>query len=267
MLNELDNNIPTLCLYEYPHMDRTPLGMIEPDEAMLKNPDAMAIWRECVSLFGVDHAEGGVHMIGSVFQQYLDFDDDDQRWIHVLVFCGNTEHVYIKREDVANVLLNVGRTSFLQEHEEPWVDWLDVLVMFRYESDYRLAFVMDDITERFLPNEDARETACRIGQMVFQCVERNYHRERQALRRALRKALPQLLPGATIAQKKPGYALKNGHADFFLERQGKLMPAQLLTDPVSQHYVDALRKAIQGYQAETGYFFAPGIAEGVVLDD
>jgi hypothetical protein len=70
----------------------------------------------------------------------------------------------------------------------------------------------------------------------------------------------------TIAEKKPGYAAKNGRADFFLERHGKLMPTQLLTDPVSPHCVESLRKAITGYKAETGYFFAPGIAEGVVLD-
>jgi hypothetical protein len=267
MSHELHDTVPPLFVYEYPHIEGAPLGVIEPDEDLLKNPDAMAISRECVCLFAVEHEECGVDIIGSVFQQYLCFDDDDQRWIHVLIFCGDTGHVYIKREDVANVLLNVGSTSFLQEHEEPWVDLLDVIVMFQYESDYRLAFLVDDITQRFLLNWDARGTVLRIGQMVFQCVERNYHRERQALRRALRKVLPQLLPGATIAQKKPGYALKNGHADFFLERHGKLIPTQLMTEPVSPYAVESLRKAITGYKAETGYFFAPGIAEGVVLDD
>src|SRR5215510_3261956 len=262
---ELHNTVPTLFLYEYPQMEGTPLGMIEPDEEMLQDPNAMAIWRECVCLLAVEHEECGVHIIGSVFKHSL--DDDDQRCIHVLVSGDDDGHVCIKREDVAHVLLKVTSEHFLEHHEEPWVDLLDVIVMFQYESDYRLAFLVDEITRRFLPQGDARRTFFHLGQMVFQCIERNYRRERQALRRALRKALPHLLPGATIAQKKPGYALKNGHADFFLECQGKLMPTQLLTDPVSQQCVDALRKAITGYKAETGYFFAPGIAEGVVLDD
>jgi hypothetical protein len=239
--------------------------MIEPDEDMLQDPHAMAIWRECVCLLAVEHEECGVHIIGNVFKHYL--DDDDQRLIHVLISGGDDGHVCIKREDVANVLLKVTSQYFLEHHEEPWVDFLDVVVMFQYESDYRLAFLVDDITRRFLPKGDARGTFFRLGQMVFQCVERNYHRERQALRRALRKALPQLLPGTTIAKKKPGYAFKNGRADFFLERQGKLIPTQLMTEPVSQSSVESLRKAITGHKAETGYFFAPGIAEGVVLDD
>jgi hypothetical protein len=200
-----------------------------------------------------------------VFKHFL--KDKDQRCIHVLVSCEDAAHLYIKREDVATVLLKSTSQHFLEEHEEPWVDFLDVVVMFQYESDYRLAWLVDEIPQRFLSNGDARGTFFRIGHMVFHCVERNAHRERQARRRALRKALPQLLPGATIAKKKPGYAWKNGHADFFLEHHGKLLPTQLLSAPVSQDCVASLRKAIHGYNAETGYFFAPDIAAGVALDD
>jgi hypothetical protein len=264
MSNALHDNVPILFLYEYPHMEGTPIGMIEPAAEMLKNPHLIAHWRECQCLLAVEDEEGGVHTIGGVYKHYV---DDAKRFIHILVCCGDVEHVCIKREDVANVLLKVGSQYFLQEHEEPWVELLDVVAMFQYESDYQLAFLVDEITRRFLSKWDARGTFFRIGQMVFQCIERNYHKERQTLRRAFNKVLPQLLPGATIAKKKPGYALKNGRADFFLERQGKLIPTQLMTDPVSQYCVESLRKAIRGYKAETGYFFAPGIAEGVVLDD
>jgi hypothetical protein len=183
------------------------------------------------------------------------------------VSCGDVEHIRIKREDVAHVLLKVTSQHFLEDHEEPWVDFLDVVVMFQYESDYRLALLVDEIPRHFLPHWEARETFFRIGQMVFQCIKHNATQKRQALRRAFRKALPQLLPGATVARKKPGYALEKGHADFFLECQGKLCPTQLMTEPVSQNCVESLRKAIRGYHADTGYFFAPGIAEGVVLDD
>ena len=261
--HELDDTVSVLFVYEYPHMEGTPLGVIEPDEYLLKNPDAMAMWRACVCLLAVEHEECDSHIFRSVFTHDL---DDDKRFIHVLVSGDDDGHVRIKREDVAHVLLKVTSEHFLAHHEEPWVDLLDVIVMFQYESDYRLAFLVDEITRRFPPQGNARRTFFHLGQMVFQCIERNYRRERQALRRALRKALPHLLPGATIAQKKPGYALKNGRADFFLECQGKLMPTQLLMDPVSQQCVDSLGKAIRGYKAETGYFFAPGIAEGVVLD-
>ena len=176
MLNELHNNVPTLFLYEYPQMEGTPLGMIEPDEEMLQDPHVIATWRECVCLLAVEHEECGVHIIGNVFKHYV--DDDEQRCIHVLVACGDAEHLYIKRDDVANVLLKVGSKFFLQDHEEPWVDFLDVVVMFQFESKFRLAFLVDEITRRFLPTRDARGTFFRLGQMVFQCVERNYHRER-----------------------------------------------------------------------------------------
>jgi len=264
MSQELYNNVPPLFVYEYPHIEGPPLGVLEPDEDLLKNPDAMAMWRECVCLLAVEHEESDVDIIGSVFKHSL---DDDKRFIHVFVSGGDDGHVCIKREDVAHVLLKVTSKHFLAHHEDPWVDLLDVIVMFQYESDYRLAFVVDEITRRFLPKWDARRTFFRLGQMVFQCIERNSYKERQALRRALRKALPQLVPGATIAKKKPGYAFKNGRADFFLEHQGKLIPTQLMTDPVSQYCVESLRKAITGHKAQRGYFFAPGIAEGVVLDD
>jgi hypothetical protein len=174
----------------------------------------------------------------------------------------------IKRDDVANVLLKVGSKYFLDEYkEQPWVDVLEVAVMFQYESDYALPFLVDRLTRRFLPESNERGTFFRLSQMLLTCIAQNRQRDQQALRRAFRKALPHLLPGATIAKKKPGDALKNGRADFFLERQGKLIPSRLMIEPVSQHCVDALRKAIRGYQAETGYFFSPGIAEGVVLDD
>jgi hypothetical protein len=38
MSNELHDNVPTLFMYEYPYMEGTPIGMIEPDEDILKNP-------------------------------------------------------------------------------------------------------------------------------------------------------------------------------------------------------------------------------------
>jgi hypothetical protein len=263
-LNELHDNVPTLFLYEYPHMEGTPIGLLEPDAEMLQHPHLIAHWRECQCLLAVAHEECGVDLVGGVYKHYV---DDAKRFIHVLVSCDDAEHIYIKRDDVANVLLNVGSQYFLQDHEELWVDWLDVAMMFQYESDYALPLLVDSLTRRFMPESDKRGTFFRLCHMLYICIERNKRKDRQALRRAFHKALPQLLPSVTVAKKKPGYASKNGHADFFLERQGQLMPTQLLTDPVSQPCVDALRKAIRGYQAETGYFFAPGIAEGVVLDD
>src|SRR5262245_53831176 len=173
--HELDDTVPVLFMYEYPHIAGTPLAGIEPDEYLLKNPDAMAIWRECVCLLAVEHAECGVHIMGSVFKHSL--DDDDQRCIHVLVSGDDDGHVCIKREDVAHVLLKVTSEHFLEHHEEPWVDLLDVIVMFQYESDYRLALLVDDITRRFLPQGDARGTFFHLGQMVFQCIKRNAYKE------------------------------------------------------------------------------------------
>jgi hypothetical protein len=69
MSNELHDNVPMLFLYEYPHMDSTPIGMIEPDEDMLQDPNAMAVWRECVGLLAVEHEECGAHIIGNVFKR------------------------------------------------------------------------------------------------------------------------------------------------------------------------------------------------------
>jgi hypothetical protein len=250
-------------VYEYPHMGGLPLGTVEPEEDILQNAGALAAWRACECILAIDREEGGVLIFGHVFKHYV--DGDAQRCIHALIG-GNGENLCLKREDVAHVLLKATGQHFLKEHQELWVDFLDVVVWFQYESNFMLALWMDEIVRRFIPDE-AMGKFFQLSQMVYQCTQRNCGKKRQALRRAFRKALPQLLPGATIARKKPGYALKKGHADFFLEREGKLSPTQLLDEPVSQNCVESLRKAILGYQAETGYFVAPGIEEGVALDD
>ena len=263
MLNELDNNIPTLCLYAYPHMEGTPIGRIAPDAAIVKNPYLLAHWHECQCLLGVEQEAGRVQIVGGVYKYSFHVT---KPCMHVLVSGGDATHISLKRDEVAQVLLNVSRPYFLEHHEEPWVDFLDVVVLFQYESKYWLDLLVQDIPRRFLPQGDARGTFLHMGQMILECIEHNASQEDKALRRAFEHALPQLLPGVTIAEKKPGYAANKGHADCFLERHGHLMPTQLRTDPVSPQCVESLRTAIRGYQAETGYFFAPGIAEGVVLD-
>ena len=68
----MNDTVPMLFLYEYPHMEGTPIGMIEPDAEMLQDPHAMAVWRACVCLFAVEHEECGVHIIGTVFKHAFD---------------------------------------------------------------------------------------------------------------------------------------------------------------------------------------------------
>jgi hypothetical protein len=257
------DNVPTLCLYEYPSMEGTPLERIAPDAAIVKNPYLLAHWRECQCLLGVEQEAGGVQIVGGVYKYSLNVT---KPCMHVLVSCGDATHLSLKRDEVAQVLLNVTRPYFLEHYEEPWVDFLDVVLLFQYESKYRLAFMVEDIPRRFLPQGDARGTFFRLGQMILGCIDLNASKEYKALRRAFEHALPQLLPGVTVAEKKPGYAANKGYADCFLERQGALMPTQLRTDPVSPQCVESLRTAIRGYKAETGYFFAPGMQEGVILD-
>ena len=254
--------VRSLLIYEYPSLAGPPLGTYEPDEAVLESPEACQMLAACVGILAHSQDDGTLLIVGQVFRYE---SKETPEPLHVLADAHGTA-IRLQRDEVATQLLR-DRRYFCEVHAaEPWIDFMDVLLWFQYESNIRLAFLADRLARTFLPPQDEMRVFMQC-QMLVTAIERNRRQARQAARRAFRKALPDLLPGLQIAKKKPGYGWNKGHADFFLSQQAELYPTQLLYEPVSQTCVESLRQAIQGYHSPRGYLIAPGLDAEVVLDD
>lgn len=256
------SEVPSLFIYEYPSLGGPPLGTYEPDLTALDAQEAGQLMARWVAVLAAPEEDGSLFTVGNVFRYA---SEDTPGVLHVLARFAD-ESICLQRDEVAAQLLRDG-AYFRECHaDEPWIPFMDVLPWFQYESNVRVLFVADGLSRAFLSPQD-QSRVFMLCQMCFAAIDRNCRAERQAARRAFRKALPALLPGLQIAKKKPGYAWKKGVAHFFLSAQGKLFPTQFRLRPVSQHCIETLRQAIEGYKSPRGYIIAPGLEPEVVLDE